>query len=137
MSENEVVEDGVEAKPNHHQHKCWGCGTIWEHSNLCKHNIKASVRNVKSYRVLVTFQEKTRSRRDNILVLMNFLDEKHQFANLFWQTVFIYLLCLLGFKTLFKYFPVYPLSESATCSGVPFATIFPPPEPPSGPMSII
>ncbi|MBP9763223.1 MAG: hypothetical protein KBD10_00565 [Candidatus Pacebacteria bacterium] len=41
MSENEVVEDGVEAKPNHHQHKCWGCGTIWEHSNLCKHNIKA------------------------------------------------------------------------------------------------
>jgi hypothetical protein len=41
------------------------------------------------------------------------------------------------FKTLFRYFPVKDFSFRATSSGVPFATIFPPLCPPSGPMSIM
>lgn len=35
MYENEVVEEGSEPKPDHHQHKCWSCDTVWEHPNLC------------------------------------------------------------------------------------------------------
>ena len=46
-----------------------------------------------------------------------------------------YALCFR--KTFFKYVPVYDLSLLAMSSGVPFATKFPPPSPPSGPMSKI
>ncbi len=40
------------------------------------------------------------------------------------------------FKTFFKYFPVCEAGFAAICSGVPRATICPPPFPPSGPISI-
>lgn len=35
---NEVVEEGSEAKAEHHQHKCCQCDTVWEHSDSCSGN---------------------------------------------------------------------------------------------------
>ncbi len=38
---NEVVEEGSEPKEGNHQHKCWGCGTVWEHADSCSKSVEA------------------------------------------------------------------------------------------------